>query len=105
MSLHWRRQEQQRRSRLGKRPFLEMAAGFICGIFIAVYGKPWMIVPGCIGILLWTAILAGYSLGRPENDRYPAWKRRCCVGVLCAAFFSLELVVLNVIRLRTAKAD
>lgn len=74
---------------MGKRPFLEMAAGFICGIFIAVYGKPWMIVPGCIGILLWTAILAGYGLGRPENDRYPAWKRRCCVGVLCAAFFSL----------------
>ena len=36
-----------------------MAAGFICGISIAVYGKPWTLWLLFFGILLWSAIVTG----------------------------------------------
>lgn len=74
---------------MGKRPFLEMAVGFILGISIAVYGKPWMIWLGVFGILMWTVILTGHDRELPENGRYPVWKRRCCMTILVAAAFFL----------------
>lgn len=48
-----------------------MAAGFICGISIAVYGKPWTLWLLFFGILLWSAIVTGHDRGMPESDRYP----------------------------------
>ena len=53
-----------------------MAAGFICGISIAVYGKPWTLWLLFFGILLWSAIVTGHDRGMPESDRYPVRKRR-----------------------------
>lgn len=70
---------------MGKRPFLEMAAGFICGISIAVYGKPWTLWLLFFGILLWSAIVTGHDRGMPESDRYPVRKRRWCMAVCSAA--------------------
>ena len=70
---------------MGKRPFLEMAAGFICGISIAVYGKPWTLWLLFFGILLWPAIVTGHDRGMPESDRYPVRKRRWCMAVCSAA--------------------
>ena len=40
-----------------------MAAGFICGISIAVYGKPWTLWLLFFGILLWSAIVTGHDRG------------------------------------------
>ena len=70
---------------MGKRPFLEMAAGFICGISIAVYGKPWTFWLLFFGILLWPAIVTGHDRGMPESDRYPVRKRRWCMAVCSVA--------------------
>ena len=70
---------------MGKRPFLEMAAGFICGISIAVYGKPWTLWLLFFGILLWPAIVTGHDRGMPESDRYSVRKRRWCMAVCSAA--------------------
>lgn len=70
---------------MGKRPFLEMAAGFICGISIAVYGKPWTLWLLFFGILLWPAIVTGHDRGMPESDRYPVRKRRWCMAVCSVA--------------------
>lgn len=70
---------------MGKRPFLEMAAGFICGISIAVYGKPWTLWLLFSGILLWPAIVTGHDRGMPVSDRYPVRKRRWCMAVCSAA--------------------
>ena len=61
-----------------------MAAGFICGISIAVYGKPWTLWLLFFGILLWPAIVTGHDRGMPESDRYPVRKRRWCMAV-CSA--------------------
>ena len=74
---------------MGKRPFLEMAVGFILGISIAVYWKTWMIWLGVFGILMWTVILTGHDRELPENGRYPVWKRRCCMTILVATAFFL----------------
>ena len=62
-----------------------MAAGFICGISIAVYGKPWTLWLLFFGILLWSAIVTGHDRGMPESDRYPVRKRRWCMAVCSAA--------------------
>ena len=58
-----------------------MAAGFICGISIAVYGKPWTLWLLFSGILLWPAIVTGHDRGMPESDRYSVRKRRWCMAV------------------------
>lgn len=62
-----------------------MAAGFICGISIAVYGKPWTLWLLFFGILLWPAIVTGHDRGMPESDRYPVRKRRWCMAVCSVA--------------------
>ena len=62
-----------------------MAAGFICGISIAVYGKPWTFWLLFFGILLWPAIVTGHDRGMPESDRYPVRKRRWCMAVCSVA--------------------
>lgn len=62
-----------------------MAAGFICGISIAVYGKPWTLWLLFSGILLWPAIVTGHDRGMPESDRYPVRKRRWCMAVCSVA--------------------